>query len=105
MIALLLCRCPGAEQRARRFLERNGISDWASVPSHLGKISAYEFIKNLPPTAEGPDYKGALSDFISHAGGYIIVVGWDDNHLMWSNIKTTATKAIVDAELILERFA
>lgn len=105
MIALLLCRCPGAEQRARRFLEKNNVHAWASIPAYTGKVMSQQFFSSLPPTAIGPDHPGALQDFIARAGGYIVVAGWDKEHFMWSNIKNSDAKAQIDAELILEQFA
>lgn len=105
MIAVLVCRCSGAEVKARRFLQDQGIDNWLGVPIHTGRVAAYDFLKTLSGLDGGPDQLGTLLSFISRAGRYVVVLGYDDRGLMWSNIGNSDAKAYIDGERILERFA
>lgn len=105
MIALLLCRCSGAELVARSFLEARGVANWLAVPAYTGKVNCQEFVKQLPPGASKPDDPSALQSFLSEASRFVVVVGYDDSHLMWSNIIKGDLGSVADAEIILEQFA
>lgn len=105
MITALLCRCSGAEPAARKFFQSIGISDWLEVPVYRGKIDCQNFLKSLPDTSKGPDSVAGLQNFLTRAGSFVVIVGYDEGYFMWSNIKTNSQKAIADAELIVEQFA
>lgn len=105
MIVALLCRCHGAEPLARQFFKSNHIPNWLDIPIYQGKIDCQNFLKSLPDLSGGPDTISSLQSFLTRAGSYVVIVGHDDEHFMWSNIKTSSVKAIADAELIVEQFA
>lgn len=105
MLAILVCRCSGAELKAREFLKERGIGDWLSIPTYKGKIACQEFLKTLPELPDGPDPVGALQSYLTGAGAFVIFVGYDSNHFMWSNIHRGGLQEVADAEVLLERFA
>lgn len=105
MIAILTCKCTSADTIGRHFLRDHGVGEWLSVPLYQGQRQCQEFLKTLPETAEGPDHQFPLWDFIGHASKFVIILGYSENGLMWSNIFTDSAKAQGDAEIILEQFA
>lgn len=105
MIAALLCRCGGAEPLARKFFTEHNVPDPMSVPVYHGKVSSQNFLSTLPDLTDGPDTVASLQSFLTGAGGFVVIIGWDDTHFMWSNIRRGGVPAIADAELILEQFA
>ena len=105
MIAVLTCKCPNADTIARNFLKTHGYPDWLTIPLHRGVLASHEFLKTLPETAEGPDHLLPLEDFIGHVSKYVVILGYTDHSLAWSNIFSSSAKAQADAEIILEQFA
>lgn len=99
MITVLVCKCPNAVPKARRFLEQNGVEDWIDFPVVVGKENV------LRALAELPEGRHEIQRFLNDVSRFIIFVGYDDGVLEWADIAHGDEKKIAEAEWILERFA
>lgn len=105
MIAVLICRCGGALEKARAFLKNHGVDNWMTFPIIEGHEDARAFISHITPKPDGPDAPGAVANFLEYSGSFVIVLGLDQTHFMWSDIHDNNPASVIDAEQILEQFA
>lgn len=102
MISVVVCFCPNADIRAYHFLQRQ-VENWMDVPLYRGKENTLKFLNSL---GKNDDLRmHTLLSLLEKTGKYIVVVGWDEDRVEWSNISHNDMKSLADAELIVEEFA
>lgn len=100
-LIVVTCNCGSVEQRARGFLKRVGYEDWINIPVHKGKEKTMKAIQYLPHYTE----IDMLKNFLANASKYVVILGYDGEDCKWSDISHGGTKAEIDAEFIVKRFA
>ena len=103
-LAVVACTCGGAQMRARKILERSGCKYWLDVPIYSGAKKFKEFLATLPPTMSQKDID-ILKCGVEGKSSYIIIIGLTPTRMVWSDIKNNNTKAVLDAEIIINEFA
>lgn len=105
MIALLSCTCGGSEHLLRGTLRGAKGVDWLNAPIYKGKDAAKAFFDSLPEgIANFPEIK-ALQSSISHRSRYAVVLGYNENGAIWTDVTAGSIKNKLDAQIIAEKFS
>lgn len=105
MIAVLTCRCPNADIKAYRFLQKQ-IENWTDVPLFQGQEQCQQFLRRFVDDDNIGEYSlGSLQNHLSAVSRYIVIVGYSDHGFAWSDIERSDAKATIDAETIIKEFA
>lgn len=99
-ISVITCRCGSTESLARNFLRSVGYSDWMSIPVHQGKENSLAIINRLPPVPE----KEMLQSFLKDASKWVVIIGYDDQNMRWSDIAHGGAKTKIEAEMVVRTF-
>ena len=101
MIGVVACQCGSSESLARSFLKSVNYPDWMNIPIHKGKEKSLAFLNQLPPVPE----KEMLVNFIKGASRWVVIIGYDENTVKWSNIVHNPIKSKIEAEFIVKNFS
>lgn len=101
MIGVVSCQCGSSDSLARNFLKSAGFKDWMGVPIYRGKEKSLSFLNNLPPAPE----KEMLANFLKEASKWVVIIGFDDTSVKWSDISHNAPKSTIEAEFIVRNFS
>lgn len=101
MIAVVACLCGSSNSRARNFLKSCGYQDWLNVPISQGKEKSLSFLNRLPAVPE----KEMLQSFLKNAGKWVVIIGYDQNSMKWSDIAHNGPKSKIEAQYIVELFS
>ena len=101
MIAVCTCMCGSVESLARDFLKSAGYQDWLSIPIHKGKEKSISLLNQLPPVPE----KEMLKNFLDNASKWVVIIGYDDQNMKWSDIVHNSAKSRIEAEFIVKNFS
>lgn len=100
-IAVVTCRCGSTESLARNFLHSVGYSDWMSIPVHQGKENSLAVLNQLPYTPE----KEMLQSFLKDASKWVVIIGYDQESMKWSDIAHNGPKSRIEAEFVVKNYS
>lgn len=103
-LAIVSCSCGGAENLARRVLQKGGCKYWLEVPIFKGKEKLKDFFAFIPPTIPEKD-REILKIGVKDKSSYVLIVGYDENHMIWADLKSGGIKSQLDGEVITSEFA
>lgn len=86
---------------ARTFLKNNGIKDYMAVPVVQGREEGMHYLSRFPRLKEIE----MLEDFLRRSTSYVVIVGFNDEMLKWSEVSSGGAASEVEGELIVQRFA
>lgn len=101
MITVVACLCGSSESKARSFLKSVGYPDWFSIKIHQGKEKSLAMLNYLPPVPE----KEMLQSFLKNASKWVVIIGYNDTEMRWSDIAHNAPKSRIEAEFVVKNFA
>ena len=101
MIAVVACHCGSSESLARNFLKSVGYPSWMDIPIIRGKEKSLSVLNQLPSAPE----KEMLKNFLSDASKWVVIIGYDQEKMKWSDIAHNGPKSSIEAEFIVKNFA
>lgn len=99
-IAVVACLCGSSNSKARNFLKSVGYQDWLNIPIHQGKEKSLSILNQMPPVPE----KEMLQNFLKNASKWVVIIGYDQMGMRWSDIAHNGPKSRIEAELIVRNF-
>ena len=99
-IAVCACMCGSSDSRARNFLKSVNYPDWLSIRVYKGKEKSRSLLNQMPPVPE----KEMLENFLKDASKWVVIIGYDQNSMKWSDIAHNAPKSHIEAEFIVRNF-
>ena len=100
MIVVCACLCGSSESMARNFLKSVGYPDWLTIPIHRGKDKSKSMLNQFPPVAE----REMLGHFLQDASKWVVIIGYDNQNMKWSDIAHNAPKSRIEAEALVHHF-
>ena len=100
MITVVACMCGSSESMARNFLKSVGYPDWLTIPIHRGKEKSRSVLNQMPPAPE----KEMLENFLKNASKWVVIIGYDQNSMKWSDIAHNAPKSRIEAEFVVNNY-
>lgn len=100
-IAVVACMCGSSESKARNFLKGAGYKNWMSIPIHRGKDKSKSVLNQMPPVPE----KEMLQNFLKDASKWVVIIGYDESSMKWSDIAHNAPKSRIEAEFVVKSFS
>lgn len=100
MIGVIACQCGSSDSLARNFLRSVDYPYWADVPIYRGKEKSKAFLNQLPPTPE----KEMLNSFLEKASKWVVIIGFNETSMKWSDIAHNAPKSTIEAEFVVKNF-
>lgn len=100
-IAVITCRCGSTTSMARNFLRSVGYPDWMSIPVHQGKENSLAVLNQLPYTPE----KEMLQSFLKDASKWVVIIGYDQDSMKWSDIAHNGPKSRIEAEFVVKNYS
>lgn len=101
MIGVIACQCGSSDSIARNFLKSVNYPDWMSIPIYRGKEKSRSFLYQLPPVPE----KEMLDNFLKNSSKWVVIIGYDDHSMKWSDISHNAPKSTIEAEFVVKNFS
>lgn len=101
MIGVIACQCGSSDSIARNFLKSVGYPDWAAIAIQRGKEKSRSFLYQLPPVPE----KEMLDNFLKNSSKWVVIIGYDQNEVKWSDISHNAPKSTIEAEFVVKNFS
>lgn len=105
MLAAVCCHCHGAEEMVRRAFRSGGVTDFLSVPIYLGKENVQRFVDSLPINLQQLPTVQTLLSFVSQSSQFAVVIGYDADRLLWTNVASGRPADVLDGSVIAEAFA
>lgn len=100
-LGVIGCNCGSTASMARNFLNRAGYVDWLTIKIHQGKEKSLAFVDTLPPS----DEKEMLKSFLRTASKWVVIIGYDDTTVKWSDIAHNGAKSRIEAEFVVKNFS
>lgn len=100
-IAVISCQCGSSDSLARNFLKSVGYQDWLSIPIHRGKEKSLSMLNQVPPTPE----KEMLKSFLKDASKWVVIIGYNQDSMKWSDIAHNGPKSRIEAEFVVKNFS
>lgn len=100
-ISVITCRCGSTESLARNFLRSVGYPDWMNIPVHQGKEESLSALNQLPPAPE----KEMLQSLLKNASKWVVIIGYNENGMKWSDISHNGPKSRIEAEFVVKNFS
>ena len=100
MITVIACYCGSSESLARNFLKSVGYPDWMNITIHKGKEKSMSVLNQLPPAPE----KEMLKNLLSNASKWVVIIGYDQTGMKWSDISHNWPKSSIEAEFVVKNF-
>lgn len=100
MIAVVACHCGSSESLARNFLKSVNYHGWMDITIHRGKEKSMSVLNQLPPAPE----KEMLKNFLSNASKWVVIIGYNENGMKWSDISHNGPKSSIEAEFVVKNF-
>lgn len=100
-ISIITCRCGSTESMARNFLHSAGYPEWMNVPVHQGKENSLVILNQLPPTPE----KEMLQSFLRDASKWVVIIGYNQDSMKWSDISHNGPKSRIEAEFVVKAYS
>lgn len=100
MIAVVACMCGSSESMARNFLKSVDYDGWMTIPIHRGKEKSLSVLNQMPPVPE----KEMLQNFLKNSSKWVVIIGYDQENMKWSDISHNAPKSTIEAEYVVKNF-
>lgn len=100
-LAVVACHCGSSESLARSFLKSVGYPGWMDITIHRGKERSMSVLNQLPPAPE----KEMLENFLSNASKWVVIIGYNQNGVKWSDIAHNGPKSSIEAEFVVKNFS
>lgn len=100
-LAVITCQCGGSTSKARNFLKSAGYADWLSIPIYQGREKSLAVLNQLPPAPE----KDMLGSFLKSAGKWVVIIGYNQDEVRWSDIAHNWPKSKIEAEFVVRVFS
>lgn len=104
MLKVITCTCGGADRTARETLRRGGIANPLKFPVVQGKNKSQRELETIPAEYKETAQFKALKEYVAKAGRFVIVIGYGNGELRWSNVSRGTIKEKLDGELIVEHY-
>lgn len=101
MIRVIACHCGSSDSLARNFLKSIGYQDWLNIPIERGKERSLAVLNYLPQAPE----KEMLRNFLKDASKWVVIIGYTDDQMKWSDIAHNGPKSRIEAEFVVKNFA
>lgn len=101
MIAVVACQCGSSESLARNFLKSVGYPGWMDIPIIRGKEKSLSALNQLPPAPE----KEMLKNFLSDASKWVVIIGYNQENMKWSDIAHNGPKSAIEAEFVVKNYS
>lgn len=99
-IMVVACQCGSSNSKARSFLKSAGYQDWLNISIYQGREKSLSALNRLPYTPE----KEMLQSFLKGASKWVVIIGYDQNKMKWSDIAHNGQKSRIEAEFIVHNF-
>lgn len=99
-LAVVACMCGSSESMARNFLKSVGYPDWLTIPVYRGKEKSKSMLNQFPPVPE----REMLEHFLQDASKWVVIVGYDQSSMKWSDISHNAPKSRIEAEFVVKNY-
>lgn len=99
-LAVVACHCGSSDSLARNFLKSVGYPEWMSIPIHRGKEKSLSMLNQFPPVPE----KEMLQSFLKGASKWVVIIGYNDSAMRWSDIAHNGVKSRIEAEFVVKTF-
>lgn len=100
-IAVVACQCGSSNSKARTFLQSVGYPDWLNISIHQGREKSLSVLNQMPPVPE----KEMLRNFLKNASKWVVIIGYNQQEMKWSDIAHNAPKSKIEAEFVVKRFS
>ena len=100
-IAVIACQCGSSESLARNFLKSVNYQDWMGIPVIRGKEKSLAVLNQLPSAPE----KEMLQSLLKNASKWVVIIGYNENGMKWSDISHNGPKSRIEAEFVVKNFA
>lgn len=100
MLSVITCKCGSTTSLARNFLRSVGYPEWMNIPVHQGKENSLAVLNQLPPTPE----KEMLQSFLRDASKWVVIIGYDQESMKWSDIAHSGPRSRIEAEFVVKNF-
>ena len=100
-LVVVACMCGSSESMARNFLKSVNYDGCLNVPIHRGKDKSLSILNQMPLAPE----KEMLQNFLKNSSKWVVVIGYDQQDMKWSDISHNAPKSRIEAEFIVKAFA
>jgi hypothetical protein len=77
-----------------------GYPEWMNIPVHQGKENSLAVLNQLPPTPE----KEMLQSFLRDASKWVVIIGYDQESMKWSDIAHSGPRSRIEAEFVVKNF-
>ena len=105
MLYIFVCTCAGSERLARKVLKKSGYKDWLNINVIKGKEKSLEKLANLPAKYVLNPSVCALNAYIKNKSKYVVIFGYGDNIVRWTDVASGGVKEQIDADIIVNKFA
>ena len=99
-IAVVACLCGSSNSKARNFLKSVGYSDWLNIPIYQGREKSLAVLNQMPAVPE----KEMLQNFLKNASKWVVVIGYSQSEMRWSDIAHNGPKSRIEAEYVVKNF-
>lgn len=100
-IAVIACQCGSSESLARNFLKSVNYPDWMGIQVIRGKEKSLAVLNQLPPVPE----KEMLENFLRGASKWVVIIGYNQNGMRWSDIAHNGPKSAIEAEFVVKNYS
>lgn len=100
-IAVVACLCGSSESLARNFLKSVDCPEWMSIVVNKGKEKSLSVLNQMPPVPE----KDMLGSFLRGASKWVVIIGYDQNTMKWSDISHNGPKSTIEAEFVVRKYS
>ena len=70
------------------------------ITIHRGKEKSMSVLNQLPPAPE----KEMLKNLLSNASKWVVIIGYDQTGMRWSDISHNWPKSSIEAEFVVKNF-
>lgn len=70
------------------------------ITIHRGKEKSLSILSQFPPVPE----KEMLKNFLSNASKWVVIIGYTDSSMRWSDIAHGGAKTKIEAEMVVKNF-
>lgn len=99
-LIVIACQCGSSQSKARTFLKNAGYQDWLNISIFQGKEKSLSALNQLPPTPE----KEMLKNFLRDASKWVVIIGYNQQSMKWSDIAHNAPRSHIEAEFVVRNF-
>ena len=100
-LVVVACQCGSSESLARNFLKSVNYQDWMGIPVIRGKEKSLSVLNQLPPAPE----KEMLENFLRDASKWVVIIGYNQNGMKWSDIAHNGPKSAIEAEFVVKNYS